>query len=248
MISQNLSDIIYKNGYKFFHMKTTNSTMYELRKYLSDKNKNCIILSDAQTDGKGRRGNIWESPIGNIYCSISFKNFVQSKDHFLFSILLSVSIKQSLDVFNAREIKFKWPNDLIQEKKKFGGMILETFNIDKLDKYILVGFGININSSPIIKNYKTTHAKLFCDIKNLDEFLIVFFKILFLNLSCMKKNHYNLIDYFKKFLMFDNQIIDLLLPNHNNITGICRGINTDGSLRLELNGKIENIYNGSIRL
>ena len=76
------------------------------------------FLANQQTDGIGRRGSYWHSPSGNFYCSISIDNFLEIKDHFLYSILVCVSIKMVLEKFGVKKIKFKWPNDIFYEKKK----------------------------------------------------------------------------------------------------------------------------------
>ena len=121
MPNKKINSIIEKNNYKFFHTKSTTSTMNDVRDYLSSNDQNCIFLSDKQSKGRGRRGSTWHSPVGNIYCSIGFKNFLAIKDHFLYSILITVTIKEALEKFDIDKIKFKWPNDVYFENKKFAG-------------------------------------------------------------------------------------------------------------------------------
>jgi biotin-(acetyl-CoA carboxylase) ligase len=65
----------------------------------------------------------------------------------------------------------------------------------------------------------------------------------------MKKGKINeLVLVFSKYLMFMNQNIKIMCSNSIVKKGIFRGINNDGSLKLEKFQKIENIYNGSIDL
>ncbi len=71
-----LKKIINNYGYEFIHLKSTSSTMADAKKYIKQNNRNCVVLADQQYDGKGRRGNKWISPKGNIYCSLSFNNFL----------------------------------------------------------------------------------------------------------------------------------------------------------------------------
>ena len=75
MLSKTIKSIVSENNYNIFHLKSTPSTMIEVKNYLDKNEKNCIFLSDIQTEGRGRRGKIWKSPKGNFYCSISFDNF-----------------------------------------------------------------------------------------------------------------------------------------------------------------------------
>jgi len=154
----------------------------------------------------------------------------------------------TLEKFKAKNIQFKWPNDIFYKNKKFSGMISEMYNIDNLKKYIIVGFGINFNSSPNIKHYPTTHIRSFCDIDEINKFLESFFEILFLNYKNIFISNYNyLIDLFDNSLMYKNENIKIVLPDESIKSGFFKGINIDGSLKLETKDRIENIYNGSIR-
>ena len=66
-------------------------------------------------------------------------------------------------------------NDFFFKNHKFGGMILETHNSKKNDKYVIIGIGINFISSPSIEDYKTTFIKKFVKINNKLIFLYHFF-------------------------------------------------------------------------
>ena len=82
--------------------------------------------------------------------------------------------------------------------KKFGGVILETVTLEDLYNYMIIGFGINFNTSPSISNYPTTYIKSFSDVKSISEFLEHFFKILFKNFKNInKKNNDNFFDVYK---------------------------------------------------
>ncbi len=154
-----------------------------------------------------------------------------------------------LEKFGVKKIKFKWPNDLFYENQKIGGMISEIVKVGKFDKYIIVGFGINFDSSPDIKEYPTNYLKSFCNIQNINDFLILFFNFFFLNLQNLRiKNIKDMISVFTRSLMFKGKKINIILPNKSILSGIFRGIDSDGSLQLEKNNIIEKIYNGTIKL
>ena len=103
---------------------------------------------------------------------------------------------------------------------------------------MIVGIGINFNSTPDIKNYPSTCIKAFCNFININEFLYIFFKIFFLNLKNFMdyKNDY-LIKIFAKSLLYKNKIINISLPDNSIISGKYIGINTDGSLKLKIKKK-----------
>ena len=138
---------------------------------------------------------------------------------------------------------FKWPNDIFYKDKKFGGIILESYKY-KNENYVIIGLGLNIVSAPENKNYKTTCIQNFFEIKNIDLFIEIFFNNFFINLNSVNSN---LIEDFKNSLMFLNKKI-IINNNNENITGIFKGINSDGSLILSKDDKLISIYSGSIVL
>ena len=252
MSFEKIRKIAQLNGYEFIHRKEAHSTMIDAKNFLINDNKtnnNCLVLADQQSKGRGRRGKHWISPEGNVYCSISFKNVLNVNEIFLYNILLVVTIKESLEKFGANNIKFKWPNDILHKNKKFSGVISESLKIDDLNDYVISGFGINIKSAPDIKNYQTTYVNSFCTINNISKFLLIFFEILFFNLKnfFLKENN-DLIDNFKKNLLYIGDKINIKLNDNSLLEGKFIGINNDGSLILKNNNKITNLYNGSIIL
>ena len=238
-------NIIERNKFNFIHLSTTPSTMDDAKINLKKLKSNLVIIADQQTNGKGRRGNVWISPPGNFYCSIIIKNDLPLKNYFFFSAIVALSVRDSLKNNKVDNIKFKWPNDIFYEDKKFGGIILESYNF-KNENYVIIGLGLNIVSAPEAKNYKTTFIQSFFKIKNIDLFLNIFFDNFFIKLNNLVGDN-NIIEDFKKSLMFLNEKI-IINDNNKNITGVFKGINNDGSLILSRNNKIISIYSGHIVL
>ena len=58
----------------------------------------------------------------------------------------------------SKKILIKWPNDLLFENKKFCGILQEVITFNKLD-YLIVGIGINTNTAPQNKSFKSTSLK-----------------------------------------------------------------------------------------
>ena len=143
-----IKNILKNNNYEFIHFNTTTSTMYEAKLHLEKFQSNVVVIADEQTRGRGRRGNKWISPAGNIYCSIALNNKIPVKEYFLFSVLTAISIKLTLENLGVNKVNFKWPNDIFFENKKFGGIILESYKSAKNNKYVIIGIGINFLSSP----------------------------------------------------------------------------------------------------
>ena len=82
MSFEKMKIIATNNQYEFVYKKKCKSTMLSLKELYNIKNKNYIIIADEQTNGVGRRGSIWHSPKGNIYCSMNFNVKIKIKDFF----------------------------------------------------------------------------------------------------------------------------------------------------------------------
>jgi len=241
--------IINNYGYEFIHLKSTSSTMDDAKKYMQQKDRNCVILADQQYAGKGRRGNKWESTKGNIYSSLGFNNFLNINDHFKFTATTAISIKLALENFDAKNIKFKWPNDIFCNNKKFAGIILDTYSSKNSKRYMIIGVGINVISSPILSTYPTTYLKAFSKVESVSEFLIFFYKILFDNINKIQNSQNNLfIDLYKQSLMFVGEKIQIKLNDNSVVKGTFKGINNDGSLRLKNEYGLTSLYSGTIQI
>ena len=131
-------------NYKHFHFEVVGSTNDLCRIECKKKLKPTLITADKQTDGRGRNKKKLESPKGNI--SFSYGFFCE-KPHPALSLLAGLKTTIALGKIFGKSIKLKWPNDLIYESKKIGGILVETENFE--DKFLVVlGIGINLKINP----------------------------------------------------------------------------------------------------
>ena len=237
------------NNFDYFNFKSSESTMIDAKNYIQKDFKNFVIFADEQISGKGRRGNEWISPPGNLYCSIVLKNNLELKEYYLFSMIVSLSIKNAIENFTSKKIEFKWPNDIFFDEKKFAGIILESYQSQKNENFVIIGLGVNYLSSPIIEGYKTTHIKKFANIKNLNDFVSIFFSYFFDFINNLDSEiNKGIIKKFSKSLMYLGRKINILNYDNTCIKGIFKGINNDGSLILDIDSKLTNIYSGCIEV
>ena len=138
--------------FNFKKVKSTNDTA--LRLIRSGINTG-LVSADIQTKGKGQRGNKWISKKGNLFISIFFKVNSKLSLKKITSINLSI-LKKIISSQIKGNIYIKLPNDILIYKKKVSG-ILQEIMYKNNNKYLIVGIGININSSPNIRNYPTTY-------------------------------------------------------------------------------------------
>ena len=141
---------------KYKKVKSTNDIALRLikKKY----SEPTLIISEKQTNGRGRAGKKWISKRGNIFLSLFFK-FNQRKINFKqFAILNAFLIKKVISKTISTNVTIKWPNDLLFNKKKFCGILQEVIKFDNFD-YLIVGIGLNTNIDPQNKGFKSTSLK-----------------------------------------------------------------------------------------
>ena len=141
---------------KYKKVKSTNDIALRLikKKY----SEPTLIISEKQTNGRGRAGKKWISKRGNIFLSLFFK-FNQRKINFKqFAILNAFLIKKVISKTTSTNVTIKWPNDLLFNKKKFCGILQEVIKFDNFD-YLIVGIGLNTNIDPQNKGFKSTSLK-----------------------------------------------------------------------------------------
>jgi len=138
--------------FNFKKVKSTNNTAIRLIRRGIDRG---IVSADVQTKGKGQRGNKWISKKGNLFISIFFKVNNKLSLNKITTINLSI-LKKIISSQIIGKIYIKLPNDILIYKKKVSG-ILQEIMYKNDNKYLIVGIGINIISSPNIRNYPTTY-------------------------------------------------------------------------------------------
>ena len=138
---------------KMKKVKSTNSIALKLikRKIL----KPTLITSLAQTNGRGTMGKKWISIKGNLFISIFFEINQKRLNFKQYALLNAHLFKNIITKFTKKKIDIKWPNDLLVKKEKICGILQEVINLNT-KTFLIIGVGINTNSSPVIKNYKAT--------------------------------------------------------------------------------------------
>jgi len=105
-----------------------------------------IVLAEAQTAGRGRRGRLWVSPFGqNLYCSFAFKVHGGAKQLAGMSLVAGLAVMQTLRRLGVAEVGLKWPNDVYVDGHKIAGILLELTGDPADVCHVIIGVGINVN-------------------------------------------------------------------------------------------------------
>lgn len=102
------------------------------------------ILALEQSAGRGRHGNTWASPAGRgVYATVILplpEMAVAPTLPLLVGVGLCRGLNRHLD---GAACRLKWPNDLLVDRRKIGGVLIETVTTPQRDPVALIGFGVN---------------------------------------------------------------------------------------------------------
>lgn len=184
-----------------------------------------VIVAHEQIKGRGRSNHIWNSPTGNLYMTILFKNI---KRNSIFNYLMntSISIVRLLDNYNI-DASIKYPNDIIVKNKKIAGILMETKGDEILD-YLIIGIGININQLDF-KELREKATSIY--IEKHKEYNTIGVMKDFISILEVQKELYK--EYIMKSYVLGKRI------HYSNESFIVTGINKDGKLLLKGSCELE---------
>lgn len=211
-----------------------------------------VCIAEYQSAGRGRRGRQWISPFGrNLYLSMYWKLEQGPAAAIGLSLVVGVIMAEVLQKLGADGVKVKWPNDLYLNDKKLSGILVELTGKTGDVAHIVTGIGINIamskNQTEAINQQwinleqvgiKIDRNELACEITNALREAFVQFE---------KQGLSVFIERWKRLDNFMDRRVKLII-GEKEIFGIAKGINDQGALLLEQDGKIIPYIGGEISL
>ena len=136
-------------GHKIIRLDNVNSTNSFLSENLNDSSffEGVVVVANAQTQGRGQGENLWHSNSGD---NLLFSVLLQPKCDLIYQFYLNqfiaVSICQTLKQFGL-DCQIKWPNDILVNKNKIAGILIENKIQGRMLHSSIVGVGLNVNQS-----------------------------------------------------------------------------------------------------
>lgn len=134
--------------YRLVSLDTVGSTNDEAKRLAAagDGDEWTLVWARTQTAGRGRLGRTWESPEGNLYCSLLLRPSCPPAQAAGIGFVAGLAIYDAIGslVLPGLEAWCKWPNDVLLGNEKVAGVLLETQAPD----WLVVGIGINVAHFP----------------------------------------------------------------------------------------------------
>lgn len=121
-----------------------------------------VVAASRQTRGRGRLGRGWESPSGLGLCvSILLRPGSPAMEAGQLIILSSVAAAEAVEVLAGFRPQIKWPNDLVADGRKLGGLLIETEREGAGLAFAVLGIGLNVRQgaadfSPEVRGQATS--------------------------------------------------------------------------------------------
>src|SRR5499427_1972995 len=145
MLKRRLKGSLFgKHVYHFLKTDSTNRVAMELG--YAEEPEGAVVLAEEQTAGRGRAGRAWHSERGTgIYVTILLRPKISPVQAPLLTMMAGLSAQAAIQARTGLQIDLKWPNDLMLNGKKLGGILTEMYADTTLVRFVIVGIGINVN-------------------------------------------------------------------------------------------------------
>lgn len=231
------------------------TNQYCLENFLTlDKHPN-IALAEFQTHGRGQHGNTWISPIAsglNLSIHWRFKKPITPIEYTCLPLKISSVVIKVLHKIGFTDIGLKWPNDIIFQGKKLGGILIETKKNNNGQQNVILGLGLNIDCPSDFSTHINQAATDLASIKKpLPKRNHIATKLISALITVLKNYHHisiqDTIAEWRKYDCISGKHAKLILPNQS-ISGLVLGIDNNGSLLFDVNGNIQKHTIGIVSL
>jgi len=110
-----------------------------------------VVIADYQTAGRGRFGRTWLAESGsNLLFSIIIRPTYSTDKIGLLPFFVAVGIANAVETVTGMQCECKWPNDILINKKKCCGILMESTSQQNNFDYAIIGIGLNVNQKEFI--------------------------------------------------------------------------------------------------
>lgn len=233
------------NKFNITDYKEVTSTL-DLAVKLANSNKVAhgdVIIAQHQSEGRGRYNREWKSVKGNIYMTIILKPKVQEELWPQISYIIGEAIYEAiLQVDSNLNVDLKWVNDVLIDKRKVAGILLEK----SCPGFLFAGVGINLFSDASFKKLNAISLNECSDKFNRDDLIQAFLDRFKLNYNEWLSNGFIPI---KNLWLRRSSMLGKLIKikyMERQKEGIFVGINDNGAMQLLRHNKIEVINAGEL--
>ena len=209
------------------------------------------VITNSQSKGRGRLGRTFYSPKGSgIYLSLLIKKPQEKYDISYLTMTSAVALYEALKPNLKGNLGVKWVNDIYLNGKKMAGILTESeTELESLTvRQAIIGMGINVLTDSFPEEIKETATSLLIEEKkSFDRNILIadILRSLESNLSLLKKDKSKITEKYNEYLILKGERVKINAFSRI-FEAIIKGINENGNLIVEEDGKELTIMSGEI--
>ena len=212
------------------------------------------VVAELQTQGRGRRGRVWQAGLGNsLTFSVLWRFGCGAGALSGLSLAVGVALMRALQELGVTDAGLKWPNDILHAQRKLAGILIELQGDMEGPSAAVIGIGLNLRLPSTLReaiDQPVTDLRsiaprpvvaahgLGVALRHLAEVLEQFERQGFESLQAEWTAHH----------AFDAQPVAMHMPDGRSIPGIARGIAPDGALLVETETGLQRFAAGEVSL
>lgn len=225
---------------RIIHFNELDSTNKYIKRNINELGHMTVVVCDKQTSGIGRVSHIWESEENK---NLTFSILIKEKVREDITLFIGYLVHKLLDKYHINSL-IKWPNDIIVDNKKICGILVEA--VWSEDVNYIIGIGINVNQEEFNNLNATSIKNEISEEINIQVLLDEFLSLFQAEFCKFNRNVIIITDYINKYSYLNNETVSFIY-NNQELIGIVKNINEDGSIKIILNNHQEiNLISGEV--
>ena len=217
-----------------------------------------LCTAEVQNAGRGRRGRSWVAPFGSGICMSMGWHFAEAPPAFsALSLAVGVAVVKALRRLGVQDVGLKWPNDLLWQSRKLGGILIEMRGESAGPAQVIIGIGINTHMpSSVRMQLAEREAALIADIHEIMREKMPTRNVL---IGTIATELLQMLQTFtvRGFAPFLEEWLQLdtlanapvkVISGSQTTSGTARGVEADGTLLVEVDGQLRKFVSGEVSL
>ena len=235
------------------HRLLDSTNLQAMRELQAGASSGQLFLAEYQTAGKGRRGRTWVSPFGrNLYFSLIWSFAAGAAGLEGLSLVVGVALHRALCDLGLDQVGLKWPNDLLVDQKKLAGILLEMQGDASGECQVVIGVGVNVHmpdeAHDQIDQPWTDLSRLVGRSVSRNQLMATILNHLVPALNLFAQEGFAPFkqDWHEAHAHQSQRVT--LISGHQEISGICLGVDDHGAIVIEHADGKEAFYAGEVSL
>ncbi|SFK42009.1 BirA family transcriptional regulator, biotin operon repressor / biotin-[acetyl-CoA-carboxylase] ligase [Nitrosomonas aestuarii] len=219
-------------------LDSTNSYLLRNKSYYIADERTPVVVTELQSCGRGTHNRVWYSNLGGSLTFSILWRFERSIKHLSsLSLVLGVCLVRVFQNLSLDKVQLKWPNDVLYNKRKFAGILIECSTNSDGSITAIIGIGVNLKLASHIPdsiNYSVTDLyHISGKFHSRNRILALLLSELDSVLQAFENEGFSIFrNEWESFHAYQGQNVVLHLPDQCPIEGIVEGVEDDGTLFL----------------